>query len=220
MRCPDQTAAGPWITASWTAPTALPLVFRWPGAVCPGRSGSFDCVRTPARRRTLRGRHRAVGPARHAVAGVLTFGRQDMVSSSGRDSEPRRPAYPGTPRAASPRDSWFAASPVTGEQPASHAPPPPAAGGTERSPVTRSPRDRLRTVLVGAAAILIIISVIIMIAVLAAGPSMAVIRIPRPAAGPPWWFSLHPSTPLVTFALWAAAGRLALQTPRTGVFFA
>ena len=129
-----------------------------------------------------------------------------MVSSSGRDSEPRRPAYPGTPRAASPRDSWFAASPVTGEQPASHAPPPPAAGGTERSPVTRSPRDRLRTVLVGAAAILIVISVIIMIAVLAAGPSMAVIHIPRPAAGPPWWFSLHPSTPVVTFALWAAAG--------------
>ncbi len=35
---------------------------------------------------------------------------------------------------------------------------------------------------------------------------MAVIHIPRPGAGPPWWFSLHPSTPLVTFALWAAAG--------------
>ncbi len=129
-----------------------------------------------------------------------------MVNSSGRGSEPRRPAYPGTPGAASPRDSWFAASQVTGEQPASHAPPPAGAGGTERSPVTRSPRDPLRTVLVGAAAILIVISVIIMIAVLAAGPSMAVIHIPRPAAGPPWWFSLHPSTPVVTFALWAAAG--------------
>ncbi len=137
-----------------------------------------------------------------------------MVSSSGRDSEPRRPAYPGTAGAASPRDSWFAASPVTGEQPASHPPPPPAAGGTELSPVTggaerapvRPPHDRLRTVLVGAAAILIVISVIIMIAVLAAGPSMAVIHVPRPAAGPPWWFSLHPSTPVVTFALWAAAG--------------
>ena len=35
---------------------------------------------------------------------------------------------------------------------------------------------------------------------------MAVIRIPRPGAGPPWWFSLHPSIALVTFALWAAAG--------------
>ena len=45
-----------------------------------------------------------------------------------------------------------------------------------------------------------------MIAVLSAGPSMAVIHMPRPAAGPPWWFSLHPSIPLVTFALWTAAG--------------
>ena len=45
-----------------------------------------------------------------------------------------------------------------------------------------------------------------MIAVLTAGPSMAVIHIPRPAAGPPWWLSLNPSIPLVTFALWVAAG--------------
>ncbi len=132
-----------------------------------------------------------------------------MVSSSGRGSEPPRPAYPGTPGppgAASRRDSWFAASPVTGEQPASHAAPSPAAGGTDRSLVTRPPRDRLRTALAGTAAILIVLSVLIMIAVLAAGPSMAVIRIPGPGAGPPWWFSLHPSIALVTFALWAAAG--------------
>jgi hypothetical protein len=48
-------------------------------------------------------------------------------------------------------------------------------------------------------------SLLIMIAVSAAGPSNAVVRMPRPAAGPPWWFALHPAPWLVPVLLWAAA---------------
>jgi len=48
-------------------------------------------------------------------------------------------------------------------------------------------------------------SLLIMIVVPAAGPSMAVVRMRRPVAGPPWWFTLHPAAWLVTVALWAAA---------------
>ncbi len=107
---------------------------------------------------------------------------------------------------ASPRAAWFAASPVTGEQPTVYAPEPSADGPVTRGSGSGRGCDRLRPVLVGAAAILIVISVIIMIAVLAAGPSLAVVHIPRPRSGPPWWFSLHPSIPLVTVALWAAIG--------------
>ncbi len=44
-----------------------------------------------------------------------------------------------------------------------------------------------------------------MIVVSAAGPSLAVVNMPKPAAGPPFWLWLHPSDALVTFALWAAA---------------
>jgi len=71
---------------------------------------------------------------------------------------------------------------------------------------SRPAHDRLSLVLAWIAAILIVFAVAIIIAVLAAGPSMAVIHVPRPAVGPPWWFSLHPAIPLVTFALWTAAG--------------
>jgi hypothetical protein len=45
---------------------------------------------------------------------------------------------------------------------------------------------------------------LLMLAVDAAGPSRAVVRVPRPAAGPPWDFNLHPSSGLVTLALWIA----------------
>jgi hypothetical protein len=44
-----------------------------------------------------------------------------------------------------------------------------------------------------------------MIAVSAAGPSKAVVHMPSADAGPPWWVALHPTAPLVTVALWAAA---------------
>ena len=44
-----------------------------------------------------------------------------------------------------------------------------------------------------------------MIGVSAAGPSAAVAAMPRPAAGPPWWFAVRLRPGLVTIALWAAA---------------
>jgi hypothetical protein len=48
-------------------------------------------------------------------------------------------------------------------------------------------------------------SLLIMIVVSAAGPSKAVVTMPRLAGGPPWWAAVHPAAWLVTVALWAAA---------------
>jgi len=48
-------------------------------------------------------------------------------------------------------------------------------------------------------------SLLIMIVVSAAGPSKAVVGLPRPGLGPPWWIPLHPAAWLVTVALWVAA---------------
>jgi hypothetical protein len=48
------------------------------------------------------------------------------------------------------------------------------------------------------------VSVAAMIAVSAAGPSAAVAAMPRPGAGPPWWFDLRLSPGLVTAVLWTA----------------
>ena len=129
-----------------------------------------------------------------------------MVSSSGRGSDPSRSAYPGTDGPASPQQLWSAASQVGAPQHANNVPRRPAGQPGRAAAVTERPRDWLRLVAAWIAAILIVISVGIMIAVLVAGPSMAVIHIPRPASGPPWWLSLNPSIPLVTFALWVAAG--------------
>ena len=128
-----------------------------------------------------------------------------MVSSSGRGSEPPRSAYPGTGRPASAQQLW-STSQVGAPQRANNATRRPASQPGPEAAVRERPRDWLRLVAAWIAAILIVISVGIMIAVLIAGPSMAVIHIPRPAAGPPWWLSLNPSIPLVTFALWVAAG--------------
>ena len=64
--------------------------------------------------------------------------------------------------------------------------------------------DRLRLILGWVAAIGIVASVAVMVAVSLAGPSLSVVTMPRPAAGPPWWIWLHPSAARLTFALWAA----------------
>jgi hypothetical protein len=48
-------------------------------------------------------------------------------------------------------------------------------------------------------------SLLIMIAVSVAGPSKAVVSVPRAGLGPPWWIALHPAAWLVTVALWVAA---------------
>jgi hypothetical protein len=54
------------------------------------------------------------------------------------------------------------------------------------------------------AAACIAAAVVVFVAVSAAGPSAAVVSMPRPAAGPPWWFSLHPGAVQLTFLLWGA----------------
>ncbi|MBV9796331.1 MAG: hypothetical protein JO016_20630 [Actinobacteria bacterium] len=66
------------------------------------------------------------------------------------------------------------------------------------------PPDRLRLILAWVAAVGILASVLVMIAVSVAGPSLSVVSLPRPAAGPPWWIWLHPGAAQVTFALFAA----------------
>ena len=48
-------------------------------------------------------------------------------------------------------------------------------------------------------------SLLIMIVVSAAGPSKAVVSVPRAGLGPPWWIALHPAAWLVAVALWVAA---------------
>ncbi len=55
-----------------------------------------------------------------------------------------------------------------------------------------------------AAAAAIAASTLIMIVVAAAGPSVSVPSLRRPAAGPPWWLSLHLTATFVTVALWTA----------------
>jgi len=137
-----------------------------------------------------------------------------MASSLGSDSEPSSSAYPDASSLSSPPPASATGTSVR-EDPEGTAQDTPGdprrpADGPPAAPVPaarrRPARDRLGLVLAWTAAILIVFSVAIMITVLAAGPSMAVINVPMPAAGPPWSFSLHPSIPLVTFALWTAAG--------------
>src|SRR5436190_22663731 len=48
-------------------------------------------------------------------------------------------------------------------------------------------------------------SLLIMIVVSAAGPSKAVVSVPRAGPAPPWWIALHPAAWLVTVGLWVAA---------------
>jgi hypothetical protein len=47
--------------------------------------------------------------------------------------------------------------------------------------------------------------VLIMVAVSAAGPSIAVVHMPRPASGPPWWIPVRLSSTVVSVSLWVAA---------------
>jgi hypothetical protein len=79
------------------------------------------------------------------------------------------------------------------------APPGPAA--TADGPAAP---DRVRTLLVWIAAVGIVAAAAVMVAVSVAGPSLSVVAMPKPTAGPPWWIWLHPSPARVTFALWGA----------------
>jgi hypothetical protein len=73
-------------------------------------------------------------------------------------------------------------------------------GETRRPPAP----DRLRRALGWVAVAGIVVSVLVMVAVSVAGPSLSVVNMPRPAAGPPWWIYLHPGAAKLTFALWGA----------------
>jgi hypothetical protein len=67
------------------------------------------------------------------------------------------------------------------------------------------PPHRAARVLARSAGLAIGVAILVMIAVSAAGPSAAVASMPRPAAGPPWWFAVRLPPGVVTAALWAAA---------------
>jgi hypothetical protein len=72
-------------------------------------------------------------------------------------------------------------------------------------PQAASPRSAALTQLTGwLAAAAIAVSTLVMIVVSAAGPSVSVPALRRPASGPPWWHSLHLTATLVTVSLWAA----------------
>ncbi len=92
------------------------------------------------------------------------------------------------------------AGPAQHDAPVATSIPPDAAVRDQPAP------DRLRPILGWVAAIGIVASVAVMLAVSLAGPSLSVVNMPRPAAGPPWWIWLHPSAARLTFALWAAVG--------------
>ncbi|HXP54156.1 MAG TPA: hypothetical protein VN847_04340 [Streptosporangiaceae bacterium] len=100
------------------------------------------------------------------------------MSSANGDDRPAHPVQAGAPVATSPRRS----------------------GDTRHRPAP----DRLRLVLGWVAVAGIVVSVLVMVAVSVAGPSLSVVNMPRPAAGPPWWIYLHPGAAEVTFALWGA----------------
>jgi hypothetical protein len=65
--------------------------------------------------------------------------------------------------------------------------------------------DHATRVLAWSAMVAIAVAILMMIGVSAAGPSAAVAAMPRPAAGPPWWFALRLRPGLATIVLWAAA---------------
>jgi hypothetical protein len=85
-------------------------------------------------------------------------------------------------------------------------PVPAAADPDRQSRAGNAPPDLLAVCLAGVSAACIAAAIAVFIVVSAAGPSAAVVTIPRPPAGPPWWFSLHPAAVQLTFLLWGAAG--------------
>ncbi len=79
------------------------------------------------------------------------------------------------------------------------------AAARDRTRGEKASPDRTTRVLTWSAAVAIAVAVLVMIGVSAMGPSAAVAAMPRPAAGPPWWFAVRLRPGLVTIALWAAA---------------
>jgi hypothetical protein len=75
--------------------------------------------------------------------------------------------------------------------------------GTGASPGDRPGSPGLTRLTAWLAAAAIIASVLIMILISAAGPSVSVPLLPR-SNGLPWWHSLHLTATFVTVSLWAA----------------
>ncbi|HJY72478.1 MAG TPA: hypothetical protein VJ347_11915 [Streptosporangiaceae bacterium] len=69
---------------------------------------------------------------------------------------------------------------------------------------TRSPSPGLTRLLGWLAAAAIAVSTLIIIAVSAAGPNVAVPVMRKPSVSPPWWHALHLTATFVTVSLWAA----------------
>jgi hypothetical protein len=67
------------------------------------------------------------------------------------------------------------------------------------------PRDAVTCFLSWLAVACIGTSIMVTIAVSAAGPSMVVIHLHQPPSGPPWWVPLHPPAAAVTVAAWSVA---------------
>jgi Glycosyltransferase family 87 len=77
-------------------------------------------------------------------------------------------------------------------------------GGDEGTSPSGSPE---LTRLIGwLAAAAIAVSVLVIIAISAAGPNVSVPVMPRAPGGPPWWHALHLTATFVTVSLWAALG--------------
>jgi len=69
---------------------------------------------------------------------------------------------------------------------------------------TRSASPGLTRLLGWLAAVAIAVSTLIIIAVSAAGPNVAVPVMRKPSVSPPWWHALHLTATFVTVSLWAA----------------
>ena len=82
---------------------------------------------------------------------------------------------------------------------------PPGAAARARTQGEQASQDGVTRVLSWSATVAIGVAVLVMIGVSASGPSAAVAAMPRPAAGPPWWFAVQLRPGLVTIVLWAAA---------------
>ena len=74
--------------------------------------------------------------------------------------------------------------------------------GDER--ISRSGSPELTRLLGWLAAAVIAVSTLIIIAISAAGPNVAVPALRHPAGSPPWWHALHLTATFVTVSLWAA----------------
>jgi hypothetical protein len=68
----------------------------------------------------------------------------------------------------------------------------------------RPPADQVTRLLGWSSAAGIGSALLVMIVVAVGGPSRAVVHLPGPQPGPPWWLPMHPDATLVAVSLWSA----------------